>query len=162
MVKKTAEDIMVPINDYVTISEEETLYRAIKVLRDSFHKDGRAWYGHRSVIVLGQGGELVGVLSLNELLKAVGLKELNNDPDFKAESWGWYYVNSMREQAKLTVRDVMRPIALATVDARNSVSDVAQALLKHKVNSLPVLKKGKLVGMVRTLDIFMVVDDYFK
>ena len=162
MIKKTAEDIMIPISDYVTISEEETLYRAIKVLRDSFHKDGKAWYGHRSVIVLRRGGELVGVLSLNEILKAVGLKELNNDPDFKAESWGWYYINSMREQAKLTVRDVMRPIALATVEARDSVSDVAQALLKHKVNSLPVLKKGKLIGMVRTLDIFMVVDDYFK
>ncbi|SFG01746.1 CBS domain-containing protein [Desulfotomaculum arcticum] len=162
MVKKTAEDIMISISDYVTISEKETLYRAIKVLRDSFHKDGRAWYGHRSVIVLGQSGELVGVLSLNEILKAVGLKELNNDPNFKAESWGWYYINSMREHAKLIVRDVMRPIALATVDARDSVSEVAQALLKHKVNSLPVLKRGKLIGMVRTLDIFMVVGDYFK
>ena len=162
MVKKTAEDIMISISDYVTISEKETLYRAIKVLLDSFHKDGRAWYGHRSVIVLGQSGELVGVLSLNEILKAVGLKELNNDPNFKAESWGWYYINSMREHAKLIVRDVMRPIALATVDARDSVSEVAQALLKHKVNSLPVLKRGKLIGMVRTLDIFMVVGDYFK
>jgi CBS domain-containing protein len=159
--KKTAEDIMVPINDYVTISQKATLYEAINVLRSSFHRDGRAWYGHRSVIVLGEDGDLVGVLSLNEILKAAGLRELDNDPDFKAESWGWYYINSMRQSAKLRVKDVMRPLAVATVDARDEAGEVALALLKHKVNSLPVLKNGKLVGMVRILDIFMVIGEYF-
>lgn len=160
--KKTAQDIMVSINEYVTISEETTLYEAIKVLQNSFHLEGRAWYGHRSVIVLGPKGDLVGILSLNEILKAVGLKDLDNDPHFKADSWGWYYINSMREQAALQVRDVMRPLAVATVDAEDDVSEVALALLRHHVNSLPVLKRGKLIGMVRTLDVFMVAGDFFK
>ncbi|MCL6610458.1 MAG: CBS domain-containing protein [Peptococcaceae bacterium] len=153
---------MVPIDDYNTISEEATLYEAIKVLRGSFHRDGRAWYGHRSVIVLGGSGELVGILSLRGILKAAGLRELNKDPEFKAESWGWYYVDRLRSCAKMRVRDVMRPLAVATVDAGDTVGEVAAALLKHRVNSLPVLKRGKLAGMVRTLDVFMVIGDYFK
>lgn len=158
---KTAEDIMVPISDFNTISEDATLYEAIKVLRGSFHRDGTAWYGHRSVIVLGDGGDLVGILSLRGLLKAAGLQELDNDPEFKAESWGWYYINRLKTQARMRVRDVMRPLAVATVDAADSVGEVAVALLKHRVNLLPVLKKGKLIGMVRTLDIFMVVGEFF-
>lgn len=158
---KTAEDIMVPIDDFNTISEDATLYDAIQVLRRSFHRDGTAWYGHRSVIVLGNTGDLVGVLSLRGLLKAAGLQALDNDPEFKAESWGWYYVNRLRTQARMRVRDVMRPLAVATVDAASSVSEVAMALLKHRVNSLPVLKKGKLIGMVRTLDIFLVLGEFF-
>lgn len=152
---------MVPIGDYNTISENATLYEAIKVLRGSFHRDGRAWYGHRSVIVLGSSGDLVGILSLRGLLRAAGLRKLDNDPDFRAESWGWYYVNRLRTQSRLRVRDVMRPLAVATVDAGENVKDVAVALLKHQVNSLPVIKKGRLVGMVRTLDIFMVIGEYF-
>lgn len=159
---KTAADIMVPLSDYYTVSEEATLHEAIKVLRNSFHRDGRAWYGHRSVIVLGKGGELVGVLSLKGLLKAAGLRNLDNDPEFKSESWGWYYVNRLRTGSKLRVRDVMRSLAVATVDAGDSVSSVAMALLKHQVDSVPVIKSGKLVGMVRTMDVFMVIGDYFK
>lgn len=161
MGKKTARDIMVPINSYMTISENATLHEAIKVLRNSFHRDGRAWYGYRSVIVLGAGGDLVGVLSLKGLLRAVGLKELDNDPNFKSDCWGWYYVNRLREQSKLRVKDAMRPLAVATVDAGDDVNEVAAALLKHNVDSLPVLSSYELVGMVRTVDIFMVVGDYF-
>ncbi|MFZ5642724.1 MAG: HPP family protein [Bacillota bacterium] len=159
---KTAGDIMVPIGDYCTIPENATLHEAMKELRNSFHRDGRAWYGHRSVIVLGENGELVGVLSLRGLLRAAGLRELDNDPNFKAESWGWYYVNRLRTEAKVRVRDVMRPLAVATVNEEDTVANVALALLKHQVNSLPVLKKGKLAGMVRTIDVFMVIGEYFK
>jgi len=152
---------MVPVEDYNTISENATLYEAIKVLRGSFHRDGKAWYGHRSVIVLGKGGELTGILSLRGLLKAAGLKELDSDPDFKAEAWGWYYVSRLRKQSSLRVRDVMRPLTVATVDVGTGVSEVAVALLRHRVNSLPVLKKGNLVGLVRTMDVFMVMGDFF-
>lgn len=153
---------MVPIGDYYTVSEDATLYEAIKVLRSSFHRDGKAWYGHRSVIVLGNGGQLVGILSLRGLLKAAGLRELDNDPDFRAESWGWYYVSRLRSESRLRVRDVMRHLAVATVDVADSVSKAAMALLKHRVNSMPVLSKGKLVGIVRTMDIFMVMGEYFR
>lgn len=160
--KKVAEDIMVPIDDYNTIPEYLTLYEAISILRNSFHRDGKAWHGHRSVIVVDGKGNLVGVLSLNEILKAAGLKELDDDPNFKAESWGWYYIKHIREHVKLRVKDVMRPLAVATVDAADEVVYVALSLLKHKVNSLPVMKKGRLIGMVRTMDIFMVIGNYFK
>ncbi len=152
---------MVPIESYVTISEEATLYEAIKALQSAMHSEGRAWHGHRSVLVLGEDNSLVGILTMRGLLRAAGLKELEEDPQIKAESWGWYYVNRLREETKVRVRDVMRPLELYTVDAGATVLDVALVLLKQQVNSLPVMHEGKVIGIVRTLDVFMVIDDYF-
>ena len=159
--KRTAEEIMVPIGDYNTISDKDTVYEAIRVLRESFHRDGRAWYGHRSVIVLNSEGEPSGILTLRGILRAAGLRELENDPDLKADSWGWNYVNKLREESRLSVRDIMQPLGIAGVRAREDLADVARALLKHKVNDIPVVKKGKVIGIVRAMDIFMSMDAYF-
>lgn len=159
--KKTAEEIMVPIGDYNTISEKATVYEAIRVLRESFHRDGRAWYGHRSVIVLDGAGKPTGILTLRGILRAAGLREMAEDPDFKAESWGWYYINKMREESRISVRDIMQPLALASVRPRDEITDVARILLKHNVDSLSVTKKGKVIGLVRAMDVFMAMDRYF-
>ncbi|MHB8158253.1 MAG: CBS domain-containing protein [Desulfocucumaceae bacterium] len=159
---KTAGDIMIAINDYSTIAETATIFEAIKALRQSFHRDGKAWYGHRSVVVLDSKGKLTGILSLRGLLRAAGFRELDEDIGIKSESWGWYYTSQLREDMGIKVRDVMRPIALATVRQDTPVSEVALSLLRHKVNSLPVFNGAELVGIVRTIDIFMIIGEYFK
>ena len=160
--KKRAEDIMVPIDDYQRIYEDTTIYEAIKVLQASFHKDGKAWHGHRSVIVLNKKDELVGVLTLRGLLKVAGFKEMVEDIHLKTESWGWYYLNRLREGTRMQVRDVMRSLGVATLDAKDDIFKVADSLLRHQVNSLPVIKNGRLIGLVRTLDVFTVIDEYVK
>jgi CBS domain-containing protein len=161
VVRKTAEQIMVPIGDYNTIPEKSTVYDAIKALRESFHRDGRAWYGHRSVIAVNKEGEPTGILTLRGILQAAGLRELEEDPDLKADSWGWLYIKKLREEARLSVRDVMQPLRLAEVRASDDLTDVARMLLKNKVNALSVFKSGRVIGIVRTIDILMAMDGYF-
>ncbi|MCL6559645.1 MAG: CBS domain-containing protein, partial [Firmicutes bacterium] len=100
-------------------------------------------------------------LTLRGILRAAGLRELENDPDLKADSWGWNYINKLREETRLRVRDIMQPLGLAGVRAHDDLTDVARALLKHNVNSLPVLKKGRVIGIVRETDVFMSMDPYF-
>jgi len=159
--KKTAADIMVPINDYVYISKNATLFDAIKELKNAMHSQGGAWHGHRSVLVIGDNGKLAGILTMSGLLRAASIKELDEDPHIKAESWGWYYVNKMRQESKVRVLDVMRPLGLYTIKSNATVLEVALALLKYQVNTLPVMQKGKPVGIVRSIDVFMVIDEYF-
>jgi len=158
---KTAADMMVPLKSYLTINKDATLYQAIITLKEAMHSEGKAWHGHRSILVLDEDGKLVGILTMSGLLRAAGLKEMAADLELKAESWGWYYINQLREETKMRVRDFMRPLDLYTVDASDTVLDIALALLKYQVNSLPVLKAGKPVGIVRALDIFMVIDEFF-
>lgn len=158
---KKVEDIMVPIEDYSTISADATLYDAIKTLQASFHRDGKAWYGNRSVIVLDDDGNLAGILTLRGLLKAVGLRELDEDANVKSESWGWYFTERLRRESRVRVKDVMRPLTIATINVGTDVAEAAMAVLRHQLNSLPVVKGGKPVGILRTLDIFKVIDQFF-
>lgn len=152
---------MVSLNDYVSISEDATLFEAIKELKYAMHSRGGAWHGHRSVLVLGGKEQLAGLLTMSGLLRAAGIKELDDDPNIKAESWGWYYVHKMRRESKVRVRDIMRPLEMYTVNPTASVLEVALALLKHRVDTLPVMQRGKPIGIVRSIDVFMVIDEFF-
>ncbi|ACV61901.1 CBS domain-containing protein [Desulfofarcimen acetoxidans DSM 771] len=157
---KAVEEIMIPVEDYQKIAEDATVYDAIKVIQNSFHRDGMAWHGHRSVLVINNCSQFVGVLTIRGLLKAAGLQELLDDIGIKSESWGWYYMQRLKENS-IRVRDVMRPINSASVNAGDSIYEAAKVLLKYNVNSLPVLRNNQLVGVVRVLDIFAVIKNYF-
>ena len=137
------------------------IFNAYTLYTTEANRDGRAWYGHRSVIVQDGAGKPTGILTLRGILRAAGLRELDSDPDLKAESWGWYYIKSLREESKLRVRDIMQPLGLAAVRAGDDLTAVARTLLKHNVNSLPVLKNGRVVGIIRATDVFMTMDEYF-
>ncbi|OAT80816.1 CBS domain-containing protein [Desulfotomaculum copahuensis] len=153
------KDVMVPVSDYSTVSGEATVREAISALRGSFHREGRAWHGHYSVLVLDREGRLAGLLTLRSLLRAVGFKDLTDDIWIKAESWGWYFMEKMQTGAGVRVRDIMRPLELATVNARQTLKQAAHLLLTHQVNSLPVLEDGKVTGILRTIDVFRAIDE---
>ncbi|MGQ9557746.1 MAG: CBS domain-containing protein [Desulfurispora sp.] len=150
-------DIMVPVEDYITIYEDQSIWEAIKKMRQSFHEVSGALHGHRSMLVLDRAGNLTGIVTLKSLLRALGLKDLVDDVHIRAESWGWYYTQG----GKMCIRDVMRPISLATVDVRDDIYRAAEILLRNNINSLPVLDGGRLAGIIRTMDIFMALDSMF-
>lgn len=153
------KDVMVPLSDYSTISENATIKEAIAALRASFHRSVGSWHGHQSLIVLNNEGELVGLLTLRSLLVTLGIKDLAEDIWIKAETWSWYFLNRLREQAGVRVKDVMRPIEVATVNAFDDVLKASFTFFIHQVNSLPVLENKKVVGILRTIDVFRIFRD---
>ncbi|MDQ0286756.1 CBS domain-containing protein [Desulfofundulus luciae] len=161
MLSLKAREIMIPIEQFTTITADATLHEGIQALRQSFHREGRPWHGHRILIVLDENGNLEGILTLRGILTAVGLYELLRDPLFKSESWSWYFLRKLREGSRMRVRDIMRPVPVATVQADDELLDIVRAFLRHNVNSLPVLDRGRLLGVVRTVDVFKVLSDYY-
>ncbi|MDI6711363.1 MAG: CBS domain-containing protein [Thermoanaerobacterales bacterium] len=153
-----ARDIMVPIGEYPTVAEDATVREAIAALRSSFHKNGAAWRGPHALAVIDRGGRVVGMLSLGNMLGAVAIKDLEEDAWQKAETWGWYYIRKLREGTGVRVRDLMRPMDLVTVGARDGVLETALRFLAHRVNWVTVADKGRTVGIVRTIDIFPVIE----
>lgn len=154
----TVKDVMVPISDYSTVSGEATLREAVAVLRGSFHRTGKALYGHYSVLVLDENERLIGLLTLRSLLRAVGFRDLTEDIWVKAESWGWYFMEKMQREAGVRVKDIMRPLELATVNADQPLLQAVHLLVTHQVNSLPVLEDGRVTGILRTIDVFRAID----
>lgn len=153
-----ARDIMVPLSEYPTVNVNATLREAIAALRASFHCDGGAWRGPHAVAVTDDGGRVVGMLSLGNMLSAVAIKDLEEDTWQKAETWGWYYVRKLAEESGWRVRDLMRPIDLVTVNGADGIVETALRFLAHRVNWVAVMEKGRAVGIVRTIDIFSAVE----
>ncbi len=147
----TLRDIMVPVEEYSVVQEDALVKHAIEVLKKSFYKDEHGGIvGHRSVLVINKKGELVGIVTLRNILKAVLTKF--DLPD----NYLWIYsVNA--SGGNMPVKSIMRSTRIAFVDVDDSIYKAIDLLLTKKVNSLPVIEKGKLVGIVRTIDIFGII-----
>ena len=60
--------------------------------------------------------------------------------------------------ARITVGEIMTPVDnLITVSPDETIEQAALLMRKHKVGGLPVLEKGKLVGIITESDIFGVL-----
>ncbi|ABO50043.1 CBS domain containing protein [Desulforamulus reducens MI-1] len=141
-------EVMVPIAEYSVVMEHMPVKKAIEVLKKSFHRDENGGIvGHRSLLVTNKKGELVGIVTLRNILKAVLTKY--DLPD----NYLWIY--SVKDSGpNMPVKGVMRSTKIAFVDIEDDWYRVIDIFLTKKVNSLPVVEKGKLVGVIRTIDVF--------
>ena len=74
------------------------------------------------------------------------------DPNLSELSYD-HVVNGIREQGGRPVSDVMQPID-ATVEANDHVIKAVYEMVSLDVSPIPVLDDGKVVGVVRTVDVF--------
>jgi len=145
------KNIMVPIGEYPVIRENAAVAEAIKALGSSFHERGGIWYGFQSLLVLSGRNRLVGILTLRGLLKADHL--LKGDPE------GLMFVKPFGGGMEITVKDIMRPLRLVTIGHNSSILEAIEIVCRKKVNSLPVMDGKRLVGIVRTIDLFWSVGE---
>lgn len=149
MPERLAKDIMIPIEEYATVNAEDSLKDAIKVLRNSLP------LGHRSLAVLDNKGNLVGFLTIRTILNALEAHAFKHSDYAWSMSWSRFFLaSSMERTARIKVREVMRPVIEVFVNENTSLQDVAQTILKNRVNHIPVLNKElKAVGIVRAVDL---------
>jgi acetoin utilization protein AcuB len=85
-------------------------------------------YQVRHLPVLDQGGRLVGILSEKDLLRAPSEERVD----------------------QVMVRQVI------TVTEYTALEEAARIMADHKISSLPVIRNGKLVGIITETDLFRV------
>ena len=73
--EKTVADVMIPIADYTTVNQNDTVGNAIARLRESFtsrESTGSIMEtGHRSVVVFDDRENVIGILAIIDLLEAI-------------------------------------------------------------------------------------------
>ena len=162
--EKKARDIMIPIEDYTTIDADSTIKEGIEGLKrsfESFASTSRIMEtGHRSIVVFDRKGEMVGILSIRDLIRSLRPSYLSASKPSTADSMVYspmFWTGQFTHQAKALVNKRIREVmseAPMRIDEDTNLMEIANLIYSEHVRRMAVTRKGKVVGMVREQEIF--------
>jgi CBS domain-containing protein len=111
-------------------------------------------YGFRAVPVVDDGGKLVGVVSETDLfLKEKGVPfSLEKVPTLLGRMVAEDQLQDFEPTRRVKVEEVMST-RIFPVEPTAALEDVAMLMLKRRFSLVPVVEEGRLVGIVRRIDI---------
>lgn len=157
-------DVMIPMQEYTTLTEDQTVAEGIAALRKSFtpqiHTSRILETGHRSLLVFDRQGELKGILAIMDLLEGILPAYLSAPKPSTADSlqyspmfWTGMFTREARQIAAMPVGDLMSP-APPTIDAQANLMEAAYMMVHDRCRRLIVLRDGRVVGVIREQDLF--------
>jgi CBS domain-containing protein len=171
MKTKIVEDLMIPVEDYATVSYDATLREAVLALDEAHQRDSERHYRHRAVLVL-KDGKVVGKLSMFDVIVALepAYQALGNVRALEHSGLSLEFLHQVRESysmwgspishtceraASRPVRDVMyTPGEAEHVDKTASLDQAVHQLIVGSHQSLLVTDGGVVVGVLRLTDVF--------
>lgn len=146
------EEIMT--KDVVFLSPDNTVAEAIRIFAEN--KIGGA-------PVIDEEGKLVGIVTDADIFKSLGVRYKKFDitfptgvgmttVDFKSKVEYKELKRAFHDAAKTRIRDIMVKKVL-TADPGHQVEMIVPLLVEKKINRLPVVKGGQVVGLISRGDI---------
>jgi CBS domain-containing protein len=170
------EEIMVPLAQYATVSENTTLLEAVQRLEEAQKAFDRERYRHRAVLVLNNEGRLVGKLSQHDVIRALepNYRRVNRLASVGRFGWSQEYLESIARQhrlwstpleglctssAGLRVREIMHsPEEGEYIEKVAPITKALHHLVMGSHNSLLVIdSEREIVGVLRLTDVFALV-----
>jgi acetoin utilization protein AcuB len=99
----------------------------------------------RHIPIVNKRSEVIGIVSDRDLYKALGPRTNSNAVD---EGGGQAAVHVIPQK----VRHIMHR-AVITINPNEHVTDAAAIMAKHRIGALPVVKEGKLAGIITATDL---------
>ena len=166
MEMKRAGDIMIPLDDYPHLPYWFTLRQATAELEKSEVEIHGRKSLPRAVLIFDEKYQLMGMARRRDIMRGLEpefllgrpiesrktLFDVKVDPNLSELSYD-KLLQGMRRQGQRPISDVMRPI-LTTVDFDDHLVKVIYEMVDRGLSILPVLKEGKVVGVVRSVDAF--------
>lgn len=159
-------DIMIPLQDYPHLPVWSSMLEAIEMMRQAqLDVEGRKSLP-RIILLFDLDGSVAGTVRRRDLMRGMEPKYLARQPlEYRrklfdvqidphlTELWPDRWMEGTREQLDRPVTDVMRPIE-RTISFDAHIMMAVYEMVHHEAILLPVLKEGKVVGVVRTVDVF--------
>lgn len=158
-------DLMVPIADYPSVRDTATLREAVRVIERARLEVKLRKSLPRVLLVYDAIDLMVGYIRRRDIMRGLEPNHLLSKPldyskkpfdvgvDFNLAELSFESVaKAVRKQAERSVRDIMQPNE-TTVDADDHIMKVVQEMVALDVPLIPVLEGGKLVGVVRSVDV---------
>lgn len=174
------KDLMVTLQDYVTISEDATIFEAVLALEEAQKRMSEHLFPHRAVLVCNKNNKVVGKLTQWDILKSLEpkyrtIRELKGVSGFGLSA---DYVRSMidtydlwkaplsdlcRKAIEVKVGSVVSaPMDHELIDEDATLDRAVHELIMGRHQSLLVTAKGEIVGILRLVDVYRVVTDIMK
>lgn len=151
--EKKVRELMQPIENYSIVQTEHTLREALQIMLKSFCTvEGLPCTGHRTVLVYDHS-KPVGILTFRAILETVEPQFLKVAYEVPAFFEGLFSAQC-RQEAKRKVQEVMFPLNKVQVHPLDTIVKAIHVMLKQRLGSLPVLENGKVIGMIRSGEIF--------
>lgn len=175
------KDLMVPLSEYATVSEDATLYEAVIALEETQRAFDQSRYRHRAILVYNKDNKVVGKVSQLDIISALEPKYTEITESKYIPHWGGLtksFMKSMIEHYRLweepltdICRKAMRQRAkniMHTLTEGEYVEETAslnealhQLILGHH-QSLLVTRGDDIVGILRLTDVFKEVSEEIK
>lgn len=151
---------------YPHIQASATLTEAVTLMAEGAHTNELREFRH--ALVLGAEGELVGIISLVGVLRGLEPSLLHATPGrdyqgFVAEEatalelfWEQVFAKGLKEASSVQVGEAAHSIQ-TTVAPGDSLSRALCLTLEEDLPILPVVEGGRVIGVVRLIDIFIEV-----
>ncbi len=166
MSAKKAGEIMIPLDKYPHIPYWFTVRQAVAEMEQSeIESDGRKSLP-RAILVFDEHYHLLGTVRRRDILRALEPKFLRTMPiphrrnlfdiegDVSLVDLSKGKISSeMQKQAEQSVSEIMNPITTA-INHDDHLAKIIYMMVHRDMNLLPVMKDNKVVGVVRSVDVF--------
>ncbi len=166
MAVKLAADIMIPIEKYPHVMHSHTIRWALTIMEGSALDVGGRKSLPRALLVFDDENHPLGIVRRRDILRGLEPKFLRTmsmpqrrqlfdievDVNLADLSSG-RIVEAMKEQAGQPVSEIMQPI-VATCDHDDHLAKIIYKMLNRDLNLIPVLKDERIVGVLRSVDVF--------
>ena len=168
------KEMMIPLAEYATLSEEANLLEAVMALDRAQAGFDQKGYRHRAILVLDQKGDIVGKVSQHDILMALELnyKKIVEKEKGALDRFGLsnIFINYAMKEYNLwdkpldhlckkaiqrNVKEFMyAPTEGEFIDENDTMNNAVHKLIIGKHHSLLVTQKGKIAGVLRLSDVF--------
>lgn len=168
-------DLMVPLEEYATVSEEATLYEAVVALEEAQRSFDQSRDRHRAILVLNKQGKVVGKLSQHDVIRGLepsydrigdfrGSSRMGFSPEFirsllkNYALWEKPLREICRKAAEIKVKDIYyTPTKGEFVREEDTLNTAIHQLIVGHHQSLLVTRGQEVVGILRLSDVFRAV-----
>ena len=168
----TVRDLMVPLSEYATVSEDATLFEAVMALEKVQDEQNTLPYRHRAILIFDRERNVVGKVSQLDVLRALEPKygEIGDQKSLSRFGFTHKFLKSMLDQfslwdkpldhickksSEVIVKDIMStPTEGEYVEEDSSLDEAIHQLVMGRHQSLLVSRGGNIVGILKLTDVF--------
>jgi CBS domain-containing protein len=162
---KRVGEIMIPLDEYPHLPHWFTLRQALAEMEGAQYDVGAGGQvaSPRSALVFDEAYRLLGQLRRRDIFRGLGPRFLGDkklhlkgldvqvdvDPNLLELSFD-NMIQQIVEKSELKVSEVMQPID-TTLDFDDTIIKAMNEFVEHEISLLPVLREGKVAGVVNTV-----------